>query len=205
MARAHLYRPVQDAEGDLVTDLTVRLLEPGTDAEISATIYVDRDGDEVLTQPISVPSGIIDLYLPYPKVVRLAIFAAGEETFFDDVPVGFPYEHEIFWSIAGDASVMTGLQRFYVEHDTMLLSARVSAGVPPTGTPLICDVNVNDESVFAAPGDRPTLAEGENTVLTTFSEGILIPAEDYLTFDVDQVGAIDPGSHIVVQLRLARA
>lgn len=204
MARAHLYRPVQDSAGDLVTDVTVRLLEPGTETPIAETIYADRSSNDEVENPFTVASGIISVYLPYPRIVRVEVTISGATTYFEDVPVGFPQNETLSWSIAGDASPMIGMHRLYIEHDSVILSTRVSAGVAPTGAPLVCDINKNGTTLFTTQAERPSLAAGANTVLAT-PDVTTLEAGSYLTFDVDSIGSALPGSHVVVQVRIARA
>ena len=204
MGRAHLLHPVQDTGGAVATDVQVRVLEPGTTNPIAETIYADRSSATVLTpQPIMFPNGIIDFYLDFPKVVRLGVSIGGVETMFEDIPVGFPEYQTLSWSISSDATIFTGKHRLYIEQDSVLISARVSADPVPTGASLICDINRNGSTLF--PTGKPTLATGTNTVKVSPAGGIALTAGDYLTFDIDQVGSTNPGGNLVVQLTLVKA
>lgn len=88
MTRAHLYRPVVDADGNVQSDLLVRVLQPDTQTPITAPMYSTATGPAELGNPMSVPGGVISFYLDKPQRVRLGITASGgTEYFYDDVDV----------------------------------------------------------------------------------------------------------------------
>lgn len=89
MARAHLYRPLQDGAGNLQRGATVRLLEPNTTTEISEPLYVDDSGAQVYGQPLTCPTGYLSLYLDRRKRVDVAVtpYGGGSETIFPDIDI----------------------------------------------------------------------------------------------------------------------
>lgn len=90
MTRKHIQRPVRDANGSLVTNLSVRVLEPGTTTPIAQTLYQTSTGTTSIANPFVVATGIIDFYLDRAQTVRIGVLPSGAtvETFFEDVQVG---------------------------------------------------------------------------------------------------------------------
>lgn len=71
--RAHYTRPVTDQQGDLLPNVQVTLYEPGTTTMITDVIYADGTSANVLSNPFTSNTGIINFYLDNPKRVDLAI------------------------------------------------------------------------------------------------------------------------------------
>ncbi len=82
------------------------------------------------------------------------------------------------------------------------VAARV--GTAATGAPIVLDVNKNGVSIYPTTGAQPTiladatLADAGAHTATTVTDG------DYLSIDIDQVGAGVPGADLVVNVRLQR-
>jgi hypothetical protein len=117
MARPHFYRPVQDEDGDFVSDLTVSVMTQGTDTPFPDTIYVDREGPDTYDSTFSVPSGIIEFYLEESAVVRLAITHGSAETIFEDVPVGSPFEAEAMQLLESVSAELAQKSPLIHDHD----------------------------------------------------------------------------------------
>lgn len=94
MARAHLYRLIQDAAGNLIPNAQVSLCAPGTSDPISATIWANAtatDPSFQLDNPFTVTNGVIDCYLDVPQRVLVAISSSGMTTqTFDNIDVEAP-------------------------------------------------------------------------------------------------------------------
>src|SRR6476619_3292022 len=90
MARAHLFRPLQDGAGNLQRGATVRVLTPGTDLPVEFALYTGDTGSAAYSQPISCPTGFLNVYFATPVRVRLGVtpFGGGTEVFFDDIDAG---------------------------------------------------------------------------------------------------------------------
>jgi hypothetical protein len=90
MARAHFYKVVQDAQGNLVQDISVRVLNPGTDTPISQTLYQDDDPDVAeFANPFTDSDGVIDFYLSDALRVDVEVTPnGGTAILFEDVDVG---------------------------------------------------------------------------------------------------------------------
>lgn len=82
LLRSHLYYPVTDVHGDVLSDITVRFYEPGTTTLIDKTIYAQPSGNSELSQPITTSDGVIDAYLSLPKRVDVGIEPAGQAEFY---------------------------------------------------------------------------------------------------------------------------
>lgn len=96
--RAHMYLPVVNATGDIQSP-SVRLLEPGTttlinDGGTPTPIYTADTGSTLQANPWVPTGGVIDVYLDYPRRVRLGVTLPGQgELFIEDVDIvhGQPY------------------------------------------------------------------------------------------------------------------
>lgn len=80
-------------------------------------------------------------------------------------------------------------------------SVRATVGTSPAGAAIIVDVNVNGTTIFSTQANRPTIAAAAKTSgkVTGFST-VVIPDGASVTVDVDQVGAVTPGSDLAVQV-----
>jgi hypothetical protein len=93
--RAHLYLPVVNASGDIQSP-TVRLLEPGTTTLINdggspTPIYTSDTGSTVYANPFVPSGGVIDIYLDYPRRVKLGITLPGQgELPIDNIDIVVP-------------------------------------------------------------------------------------------------------------------
>lgn len=85
MARAHYYRVVQDAEGDIRTGLSVRVCDAGTSDAVAASVYAADSGVTELGNPFA-SDGVIDFYFTYPQAVNI------EVTLDDESVVIFAYQ-----------------------------------------------------------------------------------------------------------------
>lgn len=91
--RAHLIKPVVDIEGNLQSGeaVLVRVLQPGTEEDLDATLYSADSGVDFHPNPISVANGVIDFYLSVPTRVRLGVtIGEAPEQFHEDVDVLMP-------------------------------------------------------------------------------------------------------------------
>lgn len=96
-------------------------------------------------------------------------------------------------------TVDTGLSRWYNRTTVTMtiVGAWISAGVQPTGAPILVDVNKNGTTIFTTQANRPTVAVSTNggtlsgsPQVTTFAPG------DYLTIDIDQIGSTIAGGFL---------
>lgn len=209
MSREHYYRPIRDGSGVLRVGATVRLLEPNTLTMIAEPIYIDDTGVEVRENPWVAEDGIVDFYLDKPRRVDIGITPEGStaEIVRGDQEVGDieVYKETLPFTMAGVVAASEGRLRFYVEDDCTIEQVRASLGVPAVGSNLVVDVNRNGTSIFSSTATQPTVVAGENTGVAVPDTTTDLVAGDYLTIDIDQIGATTPGSDLVVQIRVRRS
>lgn len=85
--KEHLYRPLQNPNGDLMVNAVVRILQPGTTDAVTQTFYQDPDGTNPYSNPYTCASGVVDIYFDAPIVVKIGVTLGGTEVFFDNVTV----------------------------------------------------------------------------------------------------------------------
>lgn len=86
--RSHLYRPIQDPQGNLVQGATVTVYEQGSTVPLQETMYVANSGTDTLDNPFNCGSGVIDFYLDLSQRVRISVVKDGSETiYYEDVDV----------------------------------------------------------------------------------------------------------------------
>jgi len=89
MARAHFYKAVQDAQGNLVGDISVRVLTPGTDDPVVDTLYQADDPDTATyPNPFTDADGVVDFYLSTSLRVDVEVTKDALVTLFPNVDVG---------------------------------------------------------------------------------------------------------------------
>lgn len=211
-ARAHLYRPLVDQHGDLITDATVRVLQPGTTDLVTDSLYYNSTDDSILPNPFNVTNGVLDFYMNQAQTVRFGISRPGQaEVFIEDYDVGEPehYKETFTFTLAGAVTTQQGALRFYIDEACEIVRVRASTGVAPVGANLIVDVNRGNAStapatLFTDQDTRPQIADGQNTGYVDLATPVALAPDDFLTIDIDQVGSSTSGSNLVVQVRVRR-
>lgn len=86
--RAHYYQLITDNQGNLQPNSTVRVLSPGTVAQVDFPLYPSSDSMTPLSNPFISSDGVINFYCEAPMRVDLGVVAPGqEEVFYYDVDV----------------------------------------------------------------------------------------------------------------------
>lgn len=87
--KVHIYIPIQNNVGDVIQNITVRLLQPDTTSLIADDVYASpTDPDSIIGQPFAVTNGIIDVYIQDAQRMRIGVTLAGQTEFFlEDVDV----------------------------------------------------------------------------------------------------------------------
>ncbi len=82
--------------------------------------------------------------------------------------------------------------------------AKITAaiGTPPVGSSIIIDVNIDGSTIFSHANSRLTIADGASQGSLTSGLTTALLADDYLTFDIDQVGSSTPGANIGVTIEV---
>lgn len=90
MARARLYLPVVTTTGDLIPNVLIEILDPGSTSRIAETIYSGPTGPSAYTQPFIVADGKLSIYLDQPRRVRVGVTPSGQAEFYvDDLDVNY--------------------------------------------------------------------------------------------------------------------
>lgn len=89
--RAHLYKPVVDTAGNVVPNINVALLQPGTETSITEQVYTGPTGTNTFGSTFDCPSGIIEIYLAAPKRIRVKVtVGSAPPVYFENVDVTIP-------------------------------------------------------------------------------------------------------------------
>jgi hypothetical protein len=105
-------------------------------------------------------------------------------------------------TLPNELYVVTGKVRFYLQRDYRISAIAVAVGTSPTGSSVIVDINKNGTTIFTTQANRPTIAVGGNSDLTSVPDVDTLSEGDYLTVDIDQVGSSFAGSDLTVQIEL---
>lgn len=105
------------------------------------------------------------------------------------------------FSRAGALAVLEGASRYYCERAGTITVLRGAVGTPATGSGIVLDVNRNGASVFANPADRLTIPAGAHTAALAPAD-LTVAVGDFLTVDVDSVGATTPGADLTVTVTI---
>lgn len=115
-------------------------------------------------------------------------------------PQGVPGTTPIY-SRVSQLAPLQGKSRFYFEQGCVIGKVRAAVGTAPTGSPVVIDVNVNGSSIYADQEQRPSIAAGAYTAVST--PGFAVSAGDYITVDIDSVGTTNPGADLTVTVSIA--
>ena len=113
----------------------------------------------------------------------------------------FLYQVQCF-TVPGVLSTGVGRARFYMPGAMTLGNVRASVAIAPVGGDIIIDVNKNGTTVFTTQANRPRIFSGQTTVATSTPNITTLAQGDYITVDIDAVGAITAGSDLTVQIEL---
>lgn len=134
MARAHLFRPITDREGNLLYGATVTVSEADYAIPIGQTLYSGPTGSNTLDNPFTATNGVIDFWLDTPQRVSVLVQAEGEDdiqVYLDAPPppeqiVSTDFPLEIVNTPSGSGQVLL----------STATAGQVQWGNPPTGTGL---------------------------------------------------------------------
>lgn len=83
-----------------------------------------------------------------------------------------------------------------------IVGVRLSATTAPVGAAILVDINKAGTTLFTTQGNRPTIADGASDSVVAVPDVTAIAAGDVITVDVDQVGAVTPGTNMLVTIAL---
>lgn len=108
------------------------------------------------------------------------------------------------WSVEGTVALATNIKPQIVwPRSGRIVKVTGRLDSAPTGSSFILDINKNGStSIFAAPANRVTIAAGTNVNSSTSFDAVqgVFAAEDYISFDIDQVGSGTPGANLTVAI-----
>jgi hypothetical protein len=82
-----------------------------------------------------------------------------------------------------------------------LICCRINARIPPQGNSLICDINVNGESLWEiSQSNRLILPSNCRDASRRVFDINMIYANDHISLDIDQVGSTVAGGDIAVYI-----
>jgi hypothetical protein len=150
VARAHLFRPITDREGNLLYNATVTVREVDYSIPIGQPLYAGPTGDEVLDNPFTAVNGVIDFWIDKPQ--RMSILAQHEQVSDILVYLDAPPPPEEIVSTSAPLEIVNNP----TVSGQVLLSTSVAGqaqwGNPPSGTGLTPVVVASSQS-FNGGGD----------------------------------------------------
>lgn len=179
MARAHLFRPVTDPQGNLLYNATVTVREVDFAVPIAQTMWSDpekTDDSAVLPNPFTAANGVIDFWLDTPQRVSLLVQSDGNEdilVYLDAPPA--PGE------IVSSTSPMKIINAPTTSGQVLLstgTAGQVQWGDPPSGTGLTPVVVVSSQS-FSAGYDPVGWSFTQTNSSHTYDPGTLPPNTNY--------------------------
>lgn len=82
MARAHVYKVLQNADGSVLQGASVRVLQDGVVTLLADTLFTTELGGATLPNPFVCTNGIVEFYIAIPRRVQLGVTPVGASEFF---------------------------------------------------------------------------------------------------------------------------
>ncbi|PLS81099.1 hypothetical protein CYG49_03150 [Candidatus Saccharibacteria bacterium] len=102
------------------------------------------------------------------------------------------------FTLQGTLYVTGGKTRIYMERAGAIQGVRASVSTPPAGSGVIVDVNIDGATIYTDQTLRPTIADAAHTSGFITSVKPAVAAGQFITVDVDQVGATTAGADLSV-------
>ena len=109
--------------------------------------------------------------------------------------------HTFLFTFEGALTVGAKPLRIYVPSNYTVDKVYIAVNTAPTGSSIIVDVNKNGTTIFTTQGNRPEIAIGANTDESGTPDVTALVKNDYLTYDIDQIGSTVAGSDLTVHVR----
>jgi hypothetical protein len=148
VARAHLFRPITDVQGNLLYGATVTVRDTDFSVPVAQALWTTATGTDQYPNPLTAVNGVIDFWLDTPQRVSLLIQATGVadiQVYLDAQP---PPEQIVTSPDAPLAIVNTPSTSGQVLLSTST-PGQVQWGTAPTGTSLTPIVVVSSQSFNA--------------------------------------------------------
>lgn len=106
-----------------------------------------------------------------------------------------------------EGTLTTGAKplRIYVPGTMTIDKVYIAVNTAPTGANIIVDVNKNGTTIFTTQGNRPEIAASAYTDESGAPDVTALALNDYLTFDIDQIGSTIAGADLTVHVRCKQA
>ena len=89
---------------------------------------------------------------------------------------------------------------YFAPFDFTLDRVKCFARTPSNSEPIIVDVNANGTTIFTTQGNRPRIPAGQNIGPVTTPDITAISEGDILSLDVDQIGIVESGRNLTVEV-----
>jgi hypothetical protein len=103
---------------------------------------------------------------------------------------------QVVFSRTGTLTVSAGTAKLVFAQAGAISGIRLAIGIAPAGADLICDVNLNGNTIFTTQGNRPTITAGNAIGTLATPDVTAVSAGDYITIDVDQIGSSTAGTDL---------
>lgn len=109
------------------------------------------------------------------------------------------------FSKQGALTTTTGASRLPIDGACTIVGTRLMVGTAPTGADIVIDVNKNGSTIYTTQANRPRITAGQNSGGPGVAPNVTsLAAGDYVTVDVDQVGAAVAGSDLTVTIIVSK-
>jgi hypothetical protein len=178
VARAHLFRPITDQQGNLLYNATVTVRETDFAVPVGQPLYASATGSDTLDNPFVTPSGVIDFWLDTPQRVSLLVQADGMEDIqvYLDAP---PAPEEIVSSTAPVEIVNQPTTSGQVLLSTGT-PGQFQWGNPPSGTGLTPVVVTSSQSFSSGSDPAGWTINNGSAATHTYDPSTLPPNTNYL-------------------------
>lgn len=100
--------------------------------------------------------------------------------------------------------VGAGTVRRYFSHAGTFTNVVAGVGTQPTGASILVDINKNGTTIFTTQANRPTILASTSSDTSSVPDVTTFVAGDYLTVDIDQIGAGVAGADLVIVVEYTR-
>lgn len=183
MARSHLLRPLTDGQGNLLYGATVTVRDADFSIPIGQTLWADPTGTDpvadVLSNPFTATSGVIDIWLDTPQRVSVLIEYAGaqaDQVYLDVQP---PPEQTVISTDGPMAIVNTPTTAGQVLLSTGT-AGQVQWGTAPSGTSLTPVVITSSQSFSSGADPSGWTFTQTNGAAHSYDPGNIPPGTNYL-------------------------
>jgi len=109
--------------------------------------------------------------------------------------------HTFLFSAEGTLGTGSKPLRVYIPGPFTIDKVYIAVNTPPTGSSIIVDVNKNGTTIFTTQANRPEIAISGYTDESGTPDITSLVLNDYLTFDIDQIGSSTAGADLTVHIR----